>query len=816
MSDIKDKYNQLVEELNNARREYNENMKQYSNSLLDNPFLGKIVNNTTYITQQGVAKSIKPNTKLYCNADTVVPLQNQTSFLSFLPKGTPLLSTQTCGNEGNDVILAPSLPSNITSNPIGCYLNTNIPQNFTPIGPVSSTLQLIVNGNFSNPQIKSNSYQNLQNILGWYGNFNLLNNASSWWYPTPYPNNLQAISLQGTQSISQQITIPSNLMLEFWACGRPNYGPNPIQILYDNKLIQTITPDDEEWVFYSIPIKINKNKSSSLLVFQGTSSTDLSSAFTNIQLSYGKSKSLMTSTDCANAAALNGSTAYVYNGYCLISSGGFVPPSTIPQTPSIPSNPIVLWSSNTQSEGVAASITNQGQLVVWDNLGKQVYATPYNTNNTTNFIGCFADKNQRAMTAASNGKRNFTHASCQEEALKTNSQYYGTQWYDGNSLSECYLSNDLNNIKKYGNASNCVVDNLNNKVGGGWSNAVFNTQPSSEYFLMIEDNGNMSIYLGASPKDKGMQLPIWTSNTSVGLNALKIQSKSSSKNWISSTDLQKLALGQFIGSPNGYVYLQMDKTGNLILYSNVSQLGCQGDALTSSMYSVTGGIPWTMVGKAGSVDANGSLFKSSSFTNEFYNANGMIWESNDGTIMNNATTDEQCKNECINNSQCSEYSFSKSNGCQINTSSNPIHKFNFVGNENGNMYKRKQFTTSSSPIELNDVNQWNNYATSNKPFNTLINIDPQGLEKINNLESRVFELANIIKNNSKPDNTQYIWDKHYSKFQQQTKELQQNEINTNNYILLPDDNDNPSNNFITFGSIAVITFLAGISSLAYL
>jgi hypothetical protein len=101
---------------------------------------------------------------------------------------------------------------------------------------------LIKNGNFSEPKITENSFKYISGdveVPNW--NFNgaaLINNSEAWTYEIPYPNGNQAVSLELTASISQNVNLKKNIKysLKLFCSGRNCCdGVNPIKIeLYDS------------------------------------------------------------------------------------------------------------------------------------------------------------------------------------------------------------------------------------------------------------------------------------------------------------------------------------------------------------------------------------------------------------------------------------------------------------------------------------------------------------------------------------------------------------------------------------------------------
>jgi hypothetical protein len=217
----------------------------------------------------------------------------------------------------------------------------------------------IINGNFEKPSLSNNSYTYITNstqVPSW--NFNkaaLINNSSDWKYPTPYPNGNQAVSLQLTGSISQNLTLsPGTYYLTFMACGRPccdgSNISNPIDIQINGKTIFNVKPIVNSWTNYSTPFTIDENgPTKTTISFAGTwTSSDRSSAIQNISILGNSLKSISNSSfiggspistkqvdnieSCiASCSALSNCSGATYNSQqniCSLSSGeGSIIPS---------------------------------------------------------------------------------------------------------------------------------------------------------------------------------------------------------------------------------------------------------------------------------------------------------------------------------------------------------------------------------------------------------------------------------------------------------------------------------------------------------
>lgn len=163
------------------------------------------------------------------------------------------------------------------------------------------TNNLIQNGTFSKPSISENSFKYISGdseVSNW--NFNggaLMNNSADWLYEIPYPNGNQAVSLELTASISQNLKLKKNIKyyLKLFCSGRNCCdGVNPIKIeLYDldNKMVLNIleiTPTIV-WSEYDATFTSPDTKEYKLTFSGITESGNKSSAIQNIELTEEKS-----------------------------------------------------------------------------------------------------------------------------------------------------------------------------------------------------------------------------------------------------------------------------------------------------------------------------------------------------------------------------------------------------------------------------------------------------------------------------------------------------------------------------------------------
>ena len=342
--------------------------------------------------------------------------------------------------------------------------------------------------------------------------------------------------------------------------------------------------------------------------------------------------------------------------------------------------PIALWSSNSVGTGTTI-VFNNGSISVLNSSGAAVYATPNKTTKPSTYIGCYGDKSTRAMTGWLDGSQKYTSATCQQAAASKGMQYYGLQNSKSGTNAQCFTSNNLSQTQQYGVASNCTKISDGSFSGGGWSNAVYNTtSPSMSYFLILQDDGNMCIYLGSSPDDK--QGLVWQSSTNGKQQQANPNFAASKgkygKKWVSNGST--FAQGDFIGSTNGQTYLIMQSDGNLVLYTSTTSSKCgnvggknTGAQDTNALYQLKNiGVASNMAQLA-YIDEDSQLHPypntNSQYSNNYTKMSGTDSQGNDisGAAYGNATVD-QCQTSCNNKPACAGFAFSN-NSCYPKTSS---------------------------------------------------------------------------------------------------------------------------------------------------
>ncbi len=835
-------YSQQQQMIANLRQEYQNTLQEYetlaekmssnvsgyiSRVNPNNPYLNKTVQFTTgeicYVTNQGVAKYIPsqdilnsvnvPKNFLQLNIpwqDSYSSPGTQIPTIPPLVSGTIVEHGQSFGSEGSNIFVNQLLPKGTTATYMGCYAPSSNNDNMTFIGgaPPSSDVS-IQNGTFSQPVLANNSYTNITSssqVPGWYFEAVLLNNSTAWGYPTPYPNGNQCVSIQNKQYINTLANLNAGVSytLTFYSCGRscctsPS-GGNPINVqLYTNAnaFISTIyqfTPPVNTWTNYTTTFTVPTTQSYKLY-FSGTNvSGDRSSAIQNISLSGSSvSSGNYTYNDCMQAAAQEGYRYFALQnvntqtstGYCAVSNSS--PAISQYGEAMVPSQLVALWSTNTSGQsGNTATLSNTGSLQVINTSGQVVFSTQ--GGNPSNYLGCYQDCNSgRGLpTYLGNGK---TYESCQSAAQQGGYQYFGLQFTQPNGTSECWVGNDISQGMSMGKAGNC--SNINGvTVGGGCSNAIYNnSSASSNYYLILQDDGNMCVRRGTSPNDE--QGGIWcamTNGKQQAANPNVVASKGKyGQNWMPSGGT--LAPGDFIGSSDGKMALVMQTDGNLVLYTYQMGSNCQkmsdgntgGGVNANAAYDIGLTTNAQNIGQLAYIDADSNLYT--------YPSNNVTYSNNYSTFKN-STTDgndlqngssansniNSCQTSCDNNSDCAGFVFDNTNSiCYLkNNNMYPYGSGTMSGSTTSDIYiKNKIPLTPPQGVSQNtnttDTLTFQNYVNkgdieSKYGLSKLTTVQKQQLEqlqnKLNVLSSQITTLtgkfgagASMANNQTNKNNT---------------------------------------------------------------
>lgn len=680
----------------------------------NNRYLNNLVRFKTkelaYVTNQGVLKYI-PNKEVLSGLLNNNNIQNKPVMIDLswdnawtspgiqiptnppLVSGTPMEKNQSVGNEGSNVFVNQLIGKTSTTYK-GCYADDTASPLMTFIGGAPAlTSGTIQNGNFSQPSISNNTYKYINStseVPGWTFNGVLINNSTAWGYPTPYPNGSQAACIQNTHKIEQFIYLNAgDYSLDFQACGRPSTGANPIDVQItqsDGKELSKMSfTSGNIWALQNITFSVAISGNCSLK-FTGTNkSGDKSTAVQDVKLTLKTTNASTSGTytyeQCQEAAinegyqyfALQNINLETSTGYCAV--GNNEPKITKLGESRIVSKQIAIWDSKTSGNtGNSATLTNTGALSVINSEGMSVFSTDNAKANPSNYYGCYGDKKTRAMELYDGGKQKYSLQQCQDIATEKGYSYFGLQNSTSGTNAQCALSNDFTNSSKYGKAGNCTKIADGSWSGGGWSNAVYNAlEPSSKYYLILQDDGNMCINRGTGPNDN--QGLIWESGTNGKqkiANPIHEASKGKyGKNWMP-TD-STLASGDFLGSTKGDIALVMQSDGNLVLYTFEDEVNCKqmsnrktgGGVAANALYDIGKKGSQSNLTQLAYVDQDSRLHPYAQTDVQYSNTYTKFKGDSAGNDIPNAqfgdATIDSCKTKCNDIPDCAGFVFDEKN-----------------------------------------------------------------------------------------------------------------------------------------------------------
>lgn len=720
ISGLQKEYDKTLSEYNSALTDVTDQTKQYVKRISrNNPYKGKnikIGEQVMYVTNQGVAKwypSKQVFTSVMGRNGCPTPKDMVTVNVEWkddykypgvtiptdppLMTGTAMVEGQSCGNEGENIYVN-TLINKSTAEYLGCYQDDADTSVMTFIGGSPPPPTQIQNGDFSQPTLSNNSYRKISDnsVPGWTFNAVLMNNSSSWGYPTPYPVGSQAVSIQKTHYMYQNIYLiaNTNYTISFYACGRDccdkSHQSNPVKISIQNVTdLDTISPPVNSWINYTYNFTVTSDNWY-VLRFEGTwTSGDRSTAIQGVQLSSSGTTSTSGTysyEDCKQAAIDNGYQYFGLQqvnpsnslGYCGVSNSE--PTVTQYGKSYVPTGENILWSSETSDQtGNMATLTNLGQLVVNNTNNVPVFQTENTSKSDASYIGCYVDDtDKRAMTKTSGDSR-YPLDQCQQIAEDGNYKYYAGQNVqtksDGTYIERCYASNDLTASTKYGPSTNCkTIDGIVH--GGSAANAIYSVEPGGNYYLIMQDDGNMCIYRGTGPSDsQGMIWCAGTNGKQQKSNSAYTASKGKyGKNWVANG--ATFAAGEFIASTAGDMVLIMQTDGNLVLKTftdteNCTRLGADsktnvdiygGGTGANALYKLSQVGYADKMSSVAYVDADSQLHpydKSNvTYSNTYTKIPGTDSVGYDitGASFGDATI-ESCQDYCNNNSDCAGFAF---------------------------------------------------------------------------------------------------------------------------------------------------------------
>lgn len=278
---------------------------------------------------------------------------------------------------------------------------------------------------------------------------------------------------------------------------------------------------------------------------------------------------------------------------------------------------IILWSSNTAGKPVSyAVLKNNGTLNVCDSTGKSYFTTPNGTeckiDNAFNYAAPLINRDVPGNDLGYYPNQSVT--SCQK--ICDSKPNCGGIVVGFSNIFDA-LSNRSNNLPcwpKSGNLS--TVTNFGPRLLYKKTSLKYNNAVNCNYFLNLQNDGNMSIYRG-EPNTKNTVL-IWSPNTT-GKQQESNSNYSLVKSKYGMTFLkndQVLNKGDWVVSADGKLVLIMQNDGNLVLMTFQSNCTTTfknnsnryvGGVSTNAVYDISSKGFLSDMGSIGYIDPNDEL-----------------------------------------------------------------------------------------------------------------------------------------------------------------------------------------------------------------
>lgn len=406
-----------------------------------------------------------------------------------------------------------------------------------------------------------------------------------------------------------------------------------------------------------------------------------------------------------------------------------------------------LWASNTASSetsnpGASATVSLSGSLSVLNSNGSAVYNSPSTNATPPNYLGCYGDGPNRAIplmntdgtlsTVWGGNEWSINYSTAFTIANNYGYKYFSVQCANGQGYGQGGFTNDLEQAMSYGAAANC--QNIGSYiVGGGWSNAIYSANGTSQYYLVCQDDGNLVMYRGSGPGDN--QGVIWATGTNgkqLSPNPNYTASKGAG-NVLSVNE--NLLPGGFIGNTDGSIFLLMQNDGNLVLYTSTQTSGCStssaannnyvGSDNINSLYQINQMGNMADYGQVAYVDQNSTLHpypqNNIEYGNTYTSIEGVDSPGNDipGAAYS-GTTLSNCQATCGTTADCAGLVFDASNKSCFPKTSGIYPNTNMPFNSNLNVYVRNQVPIKTPIGVSNNINNidsvlYTNYLNGGAP-----------------------------------------------------------------------------------------------------
>jgi hypothetical protein len=462
-----------------------------------------------------------------------------------------------------------------------------------------------------------------------------------------------------------------------------------------------------------------------------------------------------------------------------------------------------IWSSNTQSGGQSYTmqVVGSGQITVYDMNSKAIFNTneavadcanwgtliidsaTYGGNckvpigNVTDKVGSSANWRESASIPISNGTFGDPAPGCAKSfdvAYKCGGKAFSR------NLMPAEGQTTILDCKDYMNKS-------------------------CQFFLILQDDGNMCLYKGTDPSDQ--KDGVWcayTNGKQKGANPDWVASKGKyGRNYLKTGET--LAANEWIGSNDGSIKLIMQTDGNLVLYTSETKSGCSvkdnityGGGWVNAVYKIEPTGNKASLGKVGYIDSEIKLkeYPSSllSYSNQYELLKDFDSAGNDIQQINPTSNNEQgCIDACNANGDCAGFVYQPNgNYCYLkNSAMYPSGEKQYYANSGITLGVRKpQLGSSVNNVCSRDIVnidsiQYDNYIKGD-PMNSDYKCETslvlgEDKNKLTNLQNSMLSVGQQIV-----DQTDNLYTKNNNIY----NTMQQNSVQFNKNVDMYKANDN--------------------------
>ena len=818
----KQKYDDLIQQYTIIQQKINNSSLGSVNRLAsNNPYLNKTIRFSSghicYVTNQGVVKWV-PSMEIW-NSTNVPKNYTDINFpFTFtegdtiptdppLIAGSPLKMAESIGNEGLNVY-ASKLVNNPSSKYIGCY-------NDKPAGTLISVVPTMNSSNTNNGinTLASSIYDGNKN--GSFGPWAAFDgNPNTFWHDGTISYNAttgiyegqSSTQVSGVGNVRGEVlylqNIPANTVVTQYSiaprldsCCLTTRNPNSWYVIglstppnmqwyvVDRQQNQNFTSDDAKvyniknpkngYIDYVLLVdkvgndneKTNRN-SVQVAEWKLFTSSDYKMTDDQRAMIWNPSSIGYTTYDkCQEYAVENG---YKYFGLqdvqpdgtaaCLVSNDGTK--SIMYGDASVQKTSIPLWSSNTSSNNPSSvQLAGDGSLTISDS-SKRLFTTG-------GVKGCESWGTLTVQSATYGGNCKAPIGNVTDKVGKL-----GCNWVESCSIpiSNSTFGDPVPGCGKgFDIAYSCGSTPFSKHLDYAEGQTMIMDECKAymadkcQFYLILQDDGNMCIYRGKSPSTTGEQ--VWSTNTNG-------QQKATNPDWVASkgpykrnyiTTGQGLGADQWIGSNDGSLKLIMQKDGNLVLYTSETKSGCKvindktyGGGWINALYQLNAAGNRNTLGKVGYIDSDSKLMLYPDSMLETTNNYQLFKDSDSGgndIAHLNVQNQNECQTACNNNTECRAYQYGGNNCWLKNKNAYPKSGKATGGYATGatlgvRLPGVKGSKTCSNKIVDVDTIQFENYIkgsemTSTTQCNSSIVSDQDRLE-FDNIKSQLITLGNDI------------------------------------------------------------------------